>query len=816
MIARADFLYNSRDLSVWKGGDLSLQPRGLTAPEVAERIKRGESNDFKARVGRSYFEIVRDNVFNVFNIVLFSLLLVVLIFRDYATVFFAGFSVVTNSFLGMFQEISAKRKLDQLAALAAHEVRVWRDGQLLTVPIRKVVKDDLLPIEPGDRLVVDGVVLESDALEMDESQLTGESDAVLKDKDDKVFSGSFCIAGSGLMRATQVGRDSTINRLSSTAKAYRMVLTPTQQRLSYIVQISVVIMVVVTPMLFIAGSLQAQPLINLETFRNAVVFVASIVPQGLMLSAILALTIGAVSISRFQTLVQRVNAVESMANVTTLCFDKTGTLTKNKLRVHHVQPLANLSGAEIDKRLRLYTANLSHLNRTAAAVAHHLNGDVPLLPELVKTREIPFTSARKWGAIEFASETLIMGAPERVLRLRDAGALEQATQLASQGMRVLALARTTHPLTDGRLSEDREPLALVVLSDEIREDIQTTLEDFRKEGVALKVISGDNLETVKEIAREAGMTIRKAFTGDQLEAMTDSELEAAVTEGDLFARIEPDTKKKLIAALKRQGEYVAMVGDGVNDVPALKEAHMAIAMNDGAQISKDVADIVLLNNAMTTLPRAFHEGRIITQTIFGTSRIFLVKNFYSMIFFIFAGFMGLPFPINPIQISWLTFGVINLPAGFMALRLLKPIYMKEFRRDVLDYVVTVGSIGAVAMALVYAFTYLSNSKDLLEARSTMLVFLTLYGLIVMWHTHGIDLFEPRSIVQHPRLFIYGVVSCALTILAPYIFPDIIAFKPLTSWEWGVVLLVFILALIAIRWAMQTRAVTNRLWKLFEP
>jgi magnesium-transporting ATPase (P-type) len=160
--------------------------------------------------------------------------------------------------------------------------------------------------------------------------------------------------------------------------------------------------------------------------------------------------------------------------------------------------------------------------------------------------------------------------------------------------------------------------------------------------------------------------------------------------------------------------------------------------------------------------------------------------------------------------------VINLPAGFMALRVLKPIYMKEFRRDVLDYVVTVGSIGAVAMALVYAFTYLSNSKDLLEARSTMLVFLTLYGLIVMWHTHGIDLFEPRTIVQRPRLFIYGVISCALTIIAPYVFPDIIAFKPLTSWEWGVVLLVFILALIAIRWAMQTRAVTNRLWKLFEP
>jgi cation-transporting ATPase E len=795
---------------------LALQPRGLTAPEVAERVKRGESNDFKARVGRSYFEIVRDNIFNIFNIVLFSLLVVVLLFRDYATVLFAGFSVVTNSFLGMIQEMSAKRKLDQLAALAAHEVRVWRDGQLVGVPIHQIVKDDLIPIEPGDRLVVDGRVLESDALEMDESQLTGESDAVLKEPGDQVFSGSFCIAGSGLMQATRVGRESSINRLSTTAKAYKRVLTPTQIRLALIVEVSVVIMVVVTPMLFIAGSLQAQPLINLETFRNAVVFVASIVPQGLMLSAILALTIGAVSISRFQTLVQRVNAVESMANVTTLCFDKTGTLTKNKLSVSKIMPLAQLPPEEIDKRLRLYTANLAHLNRTAAAVAQHLDGDTPLLPEVVKLREVPFTSARKWGALIFPQETLIMGAPERVLRERDANAREQATQLAAQGMRVLALARARDPLSDGRLPDEREPLALIILSDEIRDDIQTTLDDFRKEGVALKVISGDNLETVREIAREAGMHIRKAFTGDELERMSESELETAVTEGDLFARIEPETKKKLIAALKRKGEYVAMVGDGVNDVPALKEAHMAIAMNDGAQISKDVADIVLLNNAMTTLPRAFHEGRVITQTIFGTSRIFLVKNVYSLLFFIFAGFMNMPFPINPIQISWVTFGVINLPAGLMAFRLLTPVYMKTFRRDVLDYVVTVGLIGSVAMAVVYAFTYLNNQRDLIEARSTMMLFLTLYGLLVMWNTHGIDIFAPRTIGQHPRVFLFGLALALITIIAPYLFPDILEFTAPTPWEWGFTLLIFLISLVAVRWAMQTRAFVSRLWRLTAP
>src|SRR5690606_28463 len=253
-----------------------------------------------------------------------------------------------------------------------------------------------------------------------------------------------------------------------------------------------------------------------------------------------------------------------------------------------------------------------------------------------------------------------------------------------------------------------------------------------QQDVKLKIISGDNLETVREIAREAGMHIRYAYTVEQLEQMPDPEFQAAVMEGDLFARVDPETKRKIIAALKEKGEYVAMTGDGVNDVPALKEANLAIVMNDGAQISKDIADIVLLNNAMTTLPRAFFEGRVITQTIFSTSKIFLVKNLYSTFFFIFAGFMAMPFPINPIQISWLTFGVINLPAGLIAFRLLKPEYMQQFRRDVLDYVVTGGFIGAASMSLLYAITYLGNNRDIFEARSTMMLYLTLWGLLVFW------------------------------------------------------------------------------------
>ncbi|MCK6579055.1 MAG: HAD-IC family P-type ATPase [Anaerolineae bacterium] len=795
----------------------SQTPKGLTSAEVQQRIRRGEVNDFKARVGRSYWDIFRDNILNLFNLIFGALLVVVFLFRDYGTFFFAGFSVVTNSFLGMIQEALAKRQLDRLAALAADDIKVWRDGQLASISPLQLVKDDVIPIQPGMRIPVDGVLLHSDALEMDESQLTGESDAVLKNEGDPVVSGSFCIAGSGTMVATQVGRHSSINRLSETAKAYKRVLTPTQQRISLLVQLTVILMLVTLPMVFIAGYLQDQTIITLPTFRSAVVFVASIVPQGLVLTAILALTIGAVNISRKQTLVQRVNAVESMANVTTLCFDKTGTLTQNRLTVMEITPLGALLHGQIIERLALYTGNLSSQNRTAAAVAHYAVGDsgLPALPAVAKTREVPFTSQRKWGAIILPGETLILGAPERVLPRRDVQALEQARTLSTQGLRVLAFARSNSAMQETALDDSRESLALVILHDQVRPGIQDTLAEFGEEQVALKVITGDNLETATEIAREAGLLVTRAYSGDQLEALDSDAFDDAVRSGNLFARIEPETKRRIIAALKRNGEYVAMVGDGVNDVPALKEAHLAIAMNDGAQITKDVADLVLLNNALTTLPLAFREGRAIRQSVFGTMKIFLVKNFYSVIFFILVGFMLMPFPINPIQISWLTFGVINVPATLIAFRAIKPIQMPTFRAGVLDYAVTAGFIGAASMCLVYAVAYIVSGEEVQIARSTVSQYMTLFGTLAYWNIHGVEMFDWRSIRQRPFIFWSGIALCLGTVFGFFMLPRLTEFTAFSADLAALVALTFVFAALLLTFAMRVRFV-NRLWRLLAP
>lgn len=789
--------------------------QGLSAAEVAERVRRGQTNNFEARSGRTYLQIVRDNVFNLFNIILFSLLLTVFISRDYATVFFAGFSVLTNSLLGMVQEIQAKRKLDQMAALAAKEVRVWRDGQLVTIPHKQVVVDDVITIEPGDRFVVDGVVIHGDAFEVDESQLTGESDAIFKSEGDPVSSGSFCIAGSGVMRATKVGAESTVNRLSVIAKAYKNTLTPTQHKINAIVEISVLGMFILTPMLFIAGWVRGE--MPLDIIRNAVVFVTSLVPQGLVLVATLSLTIGAVRISRFQTLIQRVNAVESMANVNVLCFDKTGTLTENRLAVSEIQSLNGSDLNTIRAQLKRYTDNLSHQNRTAGAVNQYVSDAVA--PTTPKIKEIPFTSGRKWGAIQFDDGVLSFGAPERIIA--DANLLQRSREMSAQGLRVLAFAKSDVLPEGDRVigTQGLTPLALVVMSDRVRSDIQETLQQFRELGISLKVVSGDNVETVRAIAHDAGMDTTYAYTGDQLEDMPEGEFASAVHKGSVFARIEPATKQKIVESLKARGDYVAMVGDGVNDVPALKAANLAVVMNDGTQISKDVADIVLLNNAMSTLPRAFFEGREITQTIFGTTKMFMARNLYNVLLFVFIGFMMLPFPITPVQMSWASFGTVNMPATFIAFGIIRPKFIKDFRRDVLDYLLTVGLVGAVILAILFTTTYFITGGDLMSSRSALTLYICLFGMLIVWQVQGVDIAEPKTFLQHRRVVLISALVTILTMISFYTGIESFKFKGpsiYTEAGRGVIALLtamFCLTIIVTSRAMRERGLINRLWML---
>ena len=628
------------------------------------------------------------------------------------------------------------------------------------------------------------------------------------------------------MLATRVGADSHINRLSVIAKQYKLVKTPTQIKIDITVEIAVLIMLVFVPMIFVAGFYLDNEF--LEIVRNAVVFTTSLVPQGLVLVAILSLTIGAVKISMQQTLIQRVNAVESLANATVLCFDKTGTLTQNKLAVREIIGIGDDDDDSLHNDLYTYLKNLAHLNNTAQAIERYIDdlgidADYPQ-----KLKEIPFSSGRKWAAVCLADRTLLMGAPERLLPA-DHPWYSDAERLARDGMRLLAFARMAGEpdVAAGIAAYHVEPLALIVMSDQIRDDIQETLQAFREEGLTLKVVSGDNLETVRAIAQQAGMDIgARAYTGAELDAMGEGEFDSAVAESNVFARIEPDTKQRIVESLRRQGEYVSMVGDGVNDVPALKAANLAIVMNDGTQISKDVADIVLLNNAMSTLPRAFREGKETTQTIFGTMKMFLVRNFYNIAFFIFIAFMALPFPITPVQISWATFGTVNLPATLIAFGLLRPQFMAQFRRDVLDYIFTTGFIGGVMLTLLYLITWFGSGGDLEMTRSSITIMVALYGMLITWNIQGIDLYQPRSFVTHWRILLMSSLLTALTILVMYldtVFEQpIFEFKP-PVWDGGAgsLMIVAIPALFLLTMVLEAhgrkyRYLLQRFWDLLAP
>ncbi|PJF22927.1 MAG: ATPase P [Phototrophicales bacterium] len=788
---------------------------GLSSTEVQARIKRGEVNNFEPRSGRTYFEILRHNIFNVFNVMLFTMLLIVLLSGDFWTVLFAGFSVLTNSLIGTVQEINAKRKLNRLANLAPKHVVVLRDGQPQTILNKQVVIDDVILIRPGDRLVVDGEVIESDSLEIDESHLTGESDAVYKEVGDDVSSGSFCIAGTGMMRATRVGAKSTVNRLTTIAKAYKNTLTPTQKKIASIVKLALVFLTVFGPMVFISGWVRAESFLGI--IRNTVVFTTSLVPQGLILTTILALTIGALKISRHQTLIQRVNAVESMANVTVLCFDKTGTMTRNHLAVREVIPLdTSYQLDEIEKWLQVYVHNLGHQNTTAAALARHLFNDQQPDDLPIKIREIPFTSARKWGAIVLADGAFALGAPERLLDEHHWG-MSIVDDRASQGLRVLTFAKIAEPPPHAQhIARDTiKPMALIVIEDQVRDDIRETLDSFRAQGVRPKVISGDNLATVRAVAHYAGMQTQIAYEGWQLDDMTDAQLRDAVQEADVFARVEPDTKRRIVSALRAQGEYVAMVGDGVNDVPALKEADLAIVMNDGAQISKDVADIVLLNNAMSTLPLAFHEGTEITQTLYGTTKIFLTKNVYNTLLFIFVLFMSLPFPITPIQISWASFGTANIPGGLMALGWLRPARINIFRRDVLDYIITGGFVGAVGMALMYVVTYRYTNYDVDVSRSATTIFFILYSLSIYLFVCGIDVAQPRTYGRYPFATILTIVLTGGAVIAASLFPDVFEFVYPPFEIIVLILAIWLLCVLIVSVGMRNRAMLHQFYTLAE-
>ncbi|MBD2175801.1 HAD-IC family P-type ATPase [Pseudanabaena sp. FACHB-1998] len=799
---------NTPDLPAIASDQIDINPDlGLTEAEVADRKRRGDINVVVMRSSRTYKDIFQENVFTLFNVTFGVVLILLMILGQITDAIFSGFSVFMNILVGVTQEIQAKMTLDKLALLSVQKVKVRRDGQSQEIPVGEVVRDDLIELNPGDRAPVDGAVLISQNVEMDESLLTGESDPVAKQLDDIVLSGSFCLAGSCVFRADKIGNESYAVKLSQSSRVYKRVFTPLQKKIDILVEIFILVLIVAA-FLHIASSLNSGRTM-VDTIRYASVIINSFVPAGLVLSISVAFAIGAVEISKRRTLIQKINAVDSMNSVRILCTDKTGTLTQNKLVVKSIIPLGDTDEDSLRELIALYTNLMGTQNSSAKAMAAYT--DQPRsLAKFVS--EVPFSSSRKWGAIVIDIGTTIMvGAPE--ILFTSSEMQEEAKQYARQGLRAIAVVTSEEGIDTSEknpaLPNNRRDRGIVLLEDSLRPDVIETIAELQNQNIRLKVISGDSVETVTSIARQAGIAVPAdaVFTQKTLEAMDNATFSRSAAYGSVFGRITPDMKRRLISAMVKRGGYVGMVGDGVNDVPAFKEAQLAIAMNDGAQISKDVADIVLLDNNLSALPQAFSAGDDIKQKILSSALLYLTKNIMVILTISFVGFVQLPFPIEPRHMTIITMAVVGFPTIWIAFGWLKPRRLENFLRDVLGYSSLAGIFGAIAMTIGYVMSYYFSGWALLkvpngsaminsdafqdiargQAQCVSTLIGTIFCLFVFWSLTDISIWKIKTFFKNLTASILGIVSVGLSIVLMLGFPAFFQVEVPDQFGWTMII-----------------------------
>ena len=712
-------------------------PAGLTEAEVAERVARGEFNDAPDAHSRSFASIVRSNVFTYFNGLIGSLWIVMLIVAPFQDALF-GFVIVINTLIGIVQEYRASRTLAKLSVISEAKILVRRDGQDVEVRPREVVLDDIVLVRPGDQLVVDGEVLASDGLEIDESLLTGEADPVDKAPGDQAMSGSFVVAGSGAYRATKVGKDSFAAGLTAQARQFALTRSELRDAINTFIRIASVLLVPVGGLL-LWSQLRADQTLP-DAIRGTIAGVVTMVPEGLVLLTSIAMAVSVIRLAQKKVLVQELPAVEVLARVDTVCADKTGTLTEPGMRVREVIDLpGGADESEVAAALGALGGAEDSPNPTLQAVAQ-------AYPEPTgwrRTDAVPFSSARKWSAASFdAHGTFLLGAPEVLLDPSQAEVLSRADALSGQGARVLLLARSVGDSTPSAESGAGvvEPIALVVIDQVLRPDAADTVAYFLDQGVEVKVISGDNAATVGAIAERAGVP----GAGDPIDAreLPDDAngLAEPVDSHSVFGRVTPTQKQAMVDALHLRGKTVAMTGDGVNDVLALKHADLGIAMGSGSAATRAVAQIVLLANKFAVMPSVVAEGRRVLGNIERVSDVFLTKTFYasatslvvglSVFTAIFFGVSSLEFPFLPRHYTLISALTIGIPGFFLALMPNTERFRPGFLKRVLLFTIPAGLICAATSLATYLLE-LRGGSSIDDARTAATVTLFIVTTAVL-------------------------------------------------------------------------------------
>lgn len=714
---------------------------GLSASEVAERVAAGRVNAVQQPTSRTVRQIVVTNVLTPFNGLLGALLIVILLTGRWQNGLF-GLVIVANSAIGVVQESRAKRTLDRLAVLNAPRARVVRDGVVQEIAVGDVVADDVVELRAGDQVCADGTVVESSGLELDESLLTGESEPVAKNPDDTALSGAIAVAGSGRFRVTAVGAEAYATSLAAQARRFAPVRSELVAGTNRLLRWIGAVMVVVGP-LVLWSQLRSH---DNQTWREAVTgtvaALVGMVPEGLVLLTSLAFAVAALTLTRQQTLVQELPAVELLARVDVVCLDKTGTLTDGAIAFDEVVPLDGADTSDVEQALAL-VADGDDANATARALAARF-------PPTAWRRGggVPFSSKRKWSAVSAPGHgTWVLGAPELVLPhprddaggSSDRAARHRADAIAAAGRRVLLLAHAPSEIegehADVGLPDGLQPAALVVLVEQVRGDAAATLRYFAEQGVALKVISGDNPRTVGAVAAAVGVP-GVGSAADAVDARTlpsDPDLLAdALETHSAFGRVTPEQKRAVVAALQRRGHVVAMTGDGVNDALALKDADIGVAMGNGSPATRAVAQLVLLDGRFAHLPRVVAEGRRVIANIERAANLFLVKNVYSLVLALIVVATAAAYPLAPIQLTLVSSLTIGVPAFFLALGPNERRYLPGFLTRVLRFSVPVGAIiGAVAFLAYRVTRSLDPAGGVAGGRTTATLVVLAAALVVL-------------------------------------------------------------------------------------
>ncbi len=716
---------------------LDVPATGLTQSEIEARMRDGLVNAVHRRTSRSYRQIFFTNIFTRFNALLAILYVVILLVGAPQDSLF-GIIIVFNAMIGIVQELRAKWALDRLAILTATSVRVVRDGKERTILVEAVVQDDVLRLHIGDAVPVDGTLITVDGLEVNESMVTGEAEPVHKRVGDPLYSGSFVVAGSGLMQAVYVGEASYVRRLAHAAQQFALASSELRRGINQILRYVTWLLIPTALLLFITQILFMQ-----NGWRDALAAsaggVVNMVPDGLVLLTSVVMALAVVRLAKKRVLIQELSAVEMLARVDVLCLDKTGTLTKGEISVDQlVRTPASVQRTDQDVKSILGTiAHVQEQTSTLTAIAKAFPAPKP---PLVVEENIPFSSARKWSAVTLAKYgTWILGAAEHLVEMRTLPPeiRDQYSSLLTQGRRMIALGHTETPVD--RKGKDHELqlsqvtlVAFISMHEKLRTGAAKTLQYFREQGIDVKIVSGDNAQTVAAVAREVGQQSTGAISGPDVPANAQA-LRSLVEKESVFGRILPEQKQQIIRALQDRGHVVAMVGDGVNDVLAIKAADFSIAMGSGSEASRATAQLVLLDNDFSVLPDVIAEGRRIIANIERTANLFITKTAYVVTIALAVGIALVPFPFLPRHLTLIGTLTIGIPALVLSFRPNAERAKPGFVARIFQFSIPAGTIVASCALLVFAVTRVlyRNDIDLARTSATFLVFGTGIALLTI-------------------------------------------------------------------------------------